>query len=119
MNEKITLSDKVNELWSHYKRSNGKRYTYQDVSEGTGLAVSHIWKIRNGEVKQPSNDTLSKLLQFFGAPANFFDNVTYEDTSQDYERSLVMRSRHLDEKGRAILSTLLDGLVSEMGSDED
>lgn len=112
---KLRVSEKINYLFSHYRKENGKSHTYQEVSEGTGLATSHIWKMRNGEVKKPSPETLEKIREYFNAPSNYFDDVIYEDDSNDYEQSLVMRSRNLTDKGKSILSRLLDGLLSEEG----
>lgn len=64
----------VDQLFRAYRRLDGREYTYREVAEASAgrLAPSHLGKLRNGKVANPSRETLLELCRFFHVPPNYF-----------------------------------------------
>ncbi len=72
-----TLAERLDWLFNHVKKPDGKPYTYQEVADGTAelgyrVTSTGIWKIRNGETQNPGYLVLQVLAQFFKVSPSFF-----------------------------------------------
>ena len=127
-----TLAEKIDLLFKTIKKPDGSQYTYQEVEEGTGKAITgaYIWKLRTGKAENPSYKVLKVLSDFFEVPVSFF----FEEVSEEYLQNLklatqlredgvqhiALRAGDLDEAGkRAVLEMIeyvrkAQGLQSEL-----
>jgi transcriptional regulator with XRE-family HTH domain len=127
-----TLAEKIDLLFKTIKKPDGSQYTYQEVEEGTGKAITgaYVWKLRTGKAENPSYKVLKVLSDFFEVPVSFF----FEEVSEEYLQNLklatqlredgvqhiALRAGDLDEAGkRAVLEMIeyvrkAQGLQSEL-----
>jgi len=128
-----TLAEKIDLLFKTFRKPDGSQYTYQEVEEGTGKAVTgaYVWKLRTGKAENPSYKVLKVLSDFFEVPVSFFFE---EEVSEEYLQNLklatqlreasvqhiALRAGDLDEAGkRAVLEMIeyvrkAQGLQSEL-----
>jgi len=128
-----SLAEKIDLLFKTFKQPDGSEYTYQEVEEGTGKAITgaYVWKLRTGRAKNPSYKVLKVLSDFFQVPVSFFFE---EEVSEEYLQDLklatqlreagvqhiALRAGDLDEAGkRAVLEMIeyvrkAQGLESEL-----
>lgn len=84
-----TVAKLVDELFRTHRRSDGREYTYKDVSLALGGVVepSHISKLRTGKIANPGRETLLCLCRFFHvAPSYFFPEL---DSTYAQEKSYL------------------------------
>ena len=115
-----SLAEKIDLLFKTFKQPDGSEYTYQEVEEGTGKAITgaYVWKLRTGRAKNPSYKVLKVLSDFFQVPVSFFFE---EEVSEEYLQDLklatqlreagvqhiALRAGDLDEAGkRAVLEMI-------------
>jgi len=69
-----TLADKIDFLFETFTKEDGEEYTYQEVEEGTGRAVTgaYVWQLRTGKKSNPGYRVLQALSKFFDVPVGFF-----------------------------------------------
>src|SRR6266496_3348201 len=95
-----TTADLVDHLFKTHLKEDGREYSYQEVSKGTGgeLEASYIAKVRRGVIKNPGRDALKYLCVFFKVPADYFfpdlTPLTSPDKIQD-QFKVVLRSMGL------------------------
>ena len=128
-----TLAEKIDLLFKTFRKPDGSQYTYQEVEEGTGKAITgaYVWKLRTGKAENPSYKVLKVLSDFFQVPVSFFFE---EEVSEEYLQNLklatqlreagvqhiALRAGDLDEAGkRAVLEMIeyvrkAQGLQSEL-----
>jgi len=128
-----TLAEKIDLLFKTFRKPDGSQYTYQEVEEGTGKAITgaYVWKLRTGKAENPSYKVLKVLSDFFEVPVSFFFE---EEVSEEYLQNLklatqlreagvqhiALRAGDLDEAGkRAVLEMIeyvrkAQGLQSEL-----
>jgi transcriptional regulator with XRE-family HTH domain len=128
----MTLSEKVDKdfaqrldaLFKQFMHPDGREYTYEEVQNGTGKAVTagYIWRLRTGKATNPGYWVIKALGDFFGvAPNYFFENETQAsetlseqvnaDLAERFQESsikdIALRASELDENARhAILSMI-------------
>ena len=118
-NEK-SIAELVDALFETHLRPDGKKYTYQEVSDGINgeLEPSYINKVRKGIIKNPGRDALKLLCLFFHVPASYFfpelDSLTAsdEDSEQQKKNSIQMalRSAGLSPEAQAHVGSLIEML---------
>lgn len=108
-----SLSRKLNYLFETKTKPNGKPYTYQEVSDATGLATSYLWKLRHGESESPRKDTVAALAKFFDVePSYFQDDAPLNQTiTEPYILEIAARAQQLTMKGRSVLLNMLNQLL--------
>lgn len=57
---------RINVLRAEKELQEGRKITFRDLTEETGLSMATINRILNGQSKQISFDTLNALCQYFG-----------------------------------------------------
>ena len=92
---KIRLTDiaeKLDCLFQEFKNPQGKEYTYQEIEEGTGRAVTstYVWKLRTGKASNPGFRVLKALSEFFQVPVSYFFE---DDVSPDYLQEMKLASQ--------------------------
>ena len=127
------LAEKIDLLFKTFRKPDGSQYTYQEVEEGTGKAITgaYVWKLRTGKAENPSYKVLKALSDFFQVPVSYFFE---EEVSEEYLQNLklatqlreagvqhiALRAGDLDEAGkRAVLEMIeyvrkAQGLESEL-----
>src|SRR3712207_4893413 len=88
------IASKVDHLFNTIRRPDGKRYTYQQVAEGSGLNFSYLRKLRCGQVQNPSRVVLEKLNAFFGVTPDYWfrtDNTLPATAPQDHQVGVLLR----------------------------
>jgi len=128
-----TLAEKIDLLFKTFKKPDGSQYTYQEVEEGTGKAITgaYVWKLRTGKAENPSYKVLKVLSDFFQVPVSFFFE---EEVSEEYLQNLklatqlrgagvqhiALRAGDLDEAGKRAVMEMIEyvrkaqGLQSEL-----
>lgn len=88
------VAEKVDSLFKSFpKDSEGNEYSYRDVEEGTGGAVTAttVWKLRTGRIHRPSLQVIEALCKFFGVPISYFSSE--KPPSEEYLRNLKLATR--------------------------
>jgi transcriptional regulator with XRE-family HTH domain len=88
-----TVAEKIDSLFKNFKNGDGKEYSYRDVAEGTGGAVTAttVWKLRTGRIQKPSYQVIEALCQFFEVPISYFSSE--KPPSEEYLRNLKLATR--------------------------
>jgi transcriptional regulator with XRE-family HTH domain len=89
-----TVAEKVDSLFKTFpKDSEGNEYSYRDVEEGTGGAVTAttVWKLRTGRIHRPSLQVIEALCQFFNVPISYFSSE--KPASEEYLQNLRLATR--------------------------
>ena len=123
------FSRRLDYLFKRITHSTGVEYTYDEVQQGTGNAVTaqYVWRLRTGNAKNPSYMMIVALSEFFGVePAYFFqdeekaksqaEDVAYErlvkQIRETHMEAITMRASQLDETGREVLVGMLDYILT-------
>lgn len=61
---------RLKELMARKERLEGKRVTYRDVSETTGISTNTLTLLANNRMKQIGLTTISRLLEYFDCEPN-------------------------------------------------
>lgn len=68
-----TLKNRFSELVAKKERKSGRKWTYEAISETTGVAASTLSAYANNKVRRFDAVTVEALLGFFGCtPGEFF-----------------------------------------------
>jgi transcriptional regulator with XRE-family HTH domain len=110
------IASKVDHLFQTITRPDGKQFTYREVSEGSGLNLSYIRKLRVGMVANPSRTALEKLTYFFGVKPDYWfrtDDTIPIQVRQDVDSNTAAsldkeRRNHLDKLLQKIEAANLD-----------
>ncbi|HID65163.1 MAG TPA: XRE family transcriptional regulator [Anaerolineae bacterium] len=110
---------------------NGKEYSYREVENLAGGAVSSttIWKVRTGKIRNPSQKTIRALSTAFQVPVAFFfdENVTQEDIpryrqqyrSEKMVEQITLRSYDLDDEGKQAVLDMINWVRKAQGLDNN
>jgi transcriptional regulator with XRE-family HTH domain len=95
-----SVAEKVDSLFKSFPKEGGGEYSYRDVEEGTGGAVTAttVWKLRTGRIQRPSYQVIEALCRFFGVPIAYFSSE--EPLSEEFLEDLRLATK-LREMGVA------------------
>ena len=138
-----TLAQKVDLLLRTIKHPDGRRFTYEDLYQRTGIKASTISRIRSGENTDPYFRTINALSEAFGIRLSFFStdmteeevrayleqpqNVNYLDElrykqlslqSEEQEKKLhriALRAAYLDDEGLKAITDMIDYVLKQRG----
>ncbi len=116
-----SVAELIDNLFRTYRRSDGREYTYKDVSVALQGIVepSHLSKLRTGKITNPGRDTLLALCRFFQvSPTYFFPELELlqqtpqekEKAKQDALLSVALRSTGLHPEVEKKLEQLIRAL---------
>jgi transcriptional regulator with XRE-family HTH domain len=131
------LAKRIDWLFREFTNPQGREYTYQEVEEGTGKAVTgtYVWKLRTGKATNPGYRVLKAISAFFQVPVSYFFE---EKSSPEYVKDLhlaiklnkegvtriALRASDLDERGKQAVLEMIEyvrkaqGLESALYDDE-
>lgn len=124
----INLANKIDRLFREFTRPDGREYTYQEVEEGTGKAVTgtYVWKLRTGKATNPGYRVLKALSEFFHVPVSyFFDEAPSPDYVQELKLAarlrkagvahIALRASDLDARGRQAVLEMIEYVRKAQG----
>lgn len=118
------IASKVDHLFRTITRPGGKPYTYQQVSDGSGLNLSYIRKLRVGKVANPSRGALEKLSKFFSVSPEYWfrtDDVIPAGTQENHQVGMLFRKiadSSLTEEQLRVLNEMVDALINQLPDKE-
>ena len=120
----MTFSEKLDHLFFHKRKPDGKPYTYVDVINAANgrLSIGHISLMRSGGRPNPTYDVIKILAKVFEVePSYFFDTpeqaVMAEAAGEEEEPAeklegetlqIALRATRLDEGSREVIQSILD-----------
>jgi transcriptional regulator with XRE-family HTH domain len=119
MSDFLSVADQLHVLLSTRTHPDGRTYTLQEVSEGTGVGAATISQMRTGRIKNPQLSTLRALCQFFDIPLRYFETCTVEECyaflqspqaadEQPAEISeIALRATHLSREAQQDILTII------------
>lgn len=119
----MDIAERLDLLFKTVTKSDGQEYSYREIEELTGDAISStaIWKLRAGKTQNPRRSTLEALSRAFQVPVSFFldESVSSEDIpgyrrqyrDQELLEQIALRSQHLDEEGKQAILDMIDYVV--------
>ena len=115
----MDITKRIDTLFKTITKLDGSQYSYREVEELAGRAVTStsIWKARIGKTKSPSQRLLQALSQAFQVPVSYFldddvspadiDNYRAQYSSEKMVEQIALRSAELDDEGKkAILGMI-------------
>jgi len=116
MNEK-TVAELLDSLFKTHTHGNGREFTYVEVTEALNgkVDVSHLSKLRHGQIKNPGRETLLALCQFFKVPSSyFFPELESPPSAEDIElASVVIHAKNISPKVKRKLQELIEAMEEE------
>jgi transcriptional regulator with XRE-family HTH domain len=115
----VDIAKRVDLLFKTIKPGD-REYSYRGVRERAGGAISStaIWKVRKGQITNPSQRLLSALSRAFQVSVDFFsdEDVTEEDVSAYQEQyhseqmveQIALRASELDDEGKQVVLDMID-----------
>jgi len=79
MDEYLPISQQVQILFDEVQHEDGRAFTLQEVSDGTGVSVGTISQLKTGKIQNPQLNTLRELCAFFGVPLRYFETKSVEE----------------------------------------
>jgi transcriptional regulator with XRE-family HTH domain len=113
---------RLDRLFRTVTKPDRTEYTYEEVQEGSGRAVTaaYIWRLRTGKAKNPGYSVIKALSDFFQVEPNYFfldddtvdrmlaqAKITKRLQEEDVE-TIALRASELDEAGRHALLGMID-----------
>lgn len=115
-------------LFKRFTHPDGSEYSYEEVQNGTGKAVTaaYIWRLRTGKATNPGYWVIKALSDFFGVDPNYFfqdeeqaremaakqANTNLADRFQDSSvKDIALRASELDEAGRRAILGMIDYIL--------
>lgn len=115
-------------LFKTIQRSDGSEYSYEEVQDGTGKAVTaaYIWRLRTGKATNPGYWVIKALSDFFGVEPNYFfqdeeqasemaarqANANLADRFQESSvKDIALRASELDDAGRKAILGMIDYIL--------
>lgn len=115
-------------LFRTITRPDGSEYTYEEVQQGTGKAVTaaYIWRLRTGKATNPGYGVIKALSSFFHVDPNYFFQDEKEATAaagrqanadlaarfQDSSiKDVALRASELDEAGRQAILGMIEYIL--------
>lgn len=116
-----TFTEKLDHLFKTVTKPDGTEYTYEEVEEGIGKAVtaSYIWRLRTGKARNPGYRVLKALSDFFNVEPNYFfqDDTTEESLARSNlakrledarVEGIALRASELDDAGKQALLEMIE-----------
>ncbi len=117
-------------LFKRIKQPDGSEYSYEEVQNGTGKAVTaaYIWRLRTGKATNPGYWVIKALSNFFDVDPNYFfqdedrareiaDKRINANLAEQLQESSVkdvaLRASKLDEDGRQAILGMIDYLLKQ------
>lgn len=121
---------RLDHLFKRFTHPDGSEYSYEEVQNGTGKAVTaaYIWRLRTGKATNPGYWVIKALSDFFGVDPNyFFQNemqasemvakqarANLADRFQESSvKDIALRASELDEAGRQTLLDMIDYILQK------
>lgn len=122
-----SFAERLDYLFHHITHPDGREYSYEEVQNGTGKAVTsaYIWRLRTGKATNPGFWVLKALSEFFDVePSYFFRSeeeskkiVERHKLATELENSSVkviaMRASELDEQGRQAILGMMEYILQK------
>lgn len=124
MTEYLPIADQINLLFEHILRPDNRPYTLKEVTESTGLNLASLSHMRTGKITNPQINTVRSLAEFFGVPLSYFATTSVDecfaiisqrenpDEAPREVTEISFRARHLSEKARHDLLTIIQWITS-------
>ena len=119
--DRETFSEKLDHLFKTVIKPDGTEYTYEEVEEGTGKAMtaSYIWRLRTGKARNPGYRVIKALSDFFNVEPNYFfrDGTTEESLARSNlakrleiagVEGIALRASEMDEAGKQALLEMIE-----------
>ena len=110
------FADKLNMLFEMKRKSDGSKYSQEDVIQGTNgvLTRAYLWKLRTGRAKNPGFNIVQALADFFEVDINFFrtdesqpEEIVEKSVRDELLEQMSLRaSMHSDDTIKAIISMM-------------
>ena len=97
MDDYLPLSEQIKILFDSVRHPDGRPFTLQEVSEGSGVSLGTIGQMRSGKLKNPQLNTLRALAQFFSVPLRYFETTTREECYSLITDPAMMEQPRLNE----------------------
>lgn len=115
-------------LFKTIRRPDGGEYSYEEVQNGTGKAVTaaYIWRLRTGKATNPGYWVIKALSDFFHIDPNYFFqneaearqiandqvNTALAVRFQDHSvKDIALRASELDEAGRQAILGMIEYIL--------
>lgn len=120
-----TVAELVNALFATHRKSNGREYSNADVAKALNGRVdpSHLSRLRAGQIKNPSRETLLALCTFFKVPSSYFfpelkeieeaEKAEEEEETKEDPIAIATRFSNLSPAVRKKLDELLRALEDD------
>lgn len=122
------FAQRLDNLFKQFTHPDGREFSYEEVQNGTGKAVTaaYIWRLRTGKATNPGYWVIKALSDFFGVdPSYFFQegrqaaemvnkqaNVNLADRFQESSvKDIALRASELDEAGRQAILGMIDYIL--------
>lgn len=122
------FAQRLDNLFKHFTHPDGREFSYEEVQNGTGKAVTaaYIWRLRTGKATNPGYWVIKALSDFFGVdPSYFFQderqaaemvniqaNVNLADRFQESSvKDIALRASEMDEAGRQAILGMIDYIL--------
>lgn len=116
----MDIANRIDLLFKTITKSDGSQYSYREVEELAGRAVTStsIWKARTGKTNKPSQRLLQALSQAFQVPVSCFldENVSSADIanyraqyhSEKMVEQIALRSADLGDEGKEAILNMIN-----------
>jgi len=95
------LAEKIDRLFKSFTKPDGSEYTYREVEEGTGNAITaaYVWRLRTGKADNPGYRVLAALCHFFGVSITYFfsDEPEAEAYVEDLKLAKALRKTGVEQ----------------------
>jgi transcriptional regulator with XRE-family HTH domain len=122
------FAQRLDHLFKQFTHPDGSEFSYEEVQNGTGKAVTaaYIWRLRTGKASNPGYWVIKALSDFFGVDPNYFfqdekkakeiasKQVNVDLAKQLQENSvkdIALRASKLDEDGRQAILGMIDYIL--------
>jgi len=130
----MDIAAKTDALFQTITKEDGKEYTYREVAKRSDDAFSSttVWKVRTGQIKNPSFKVLKGICKAFGVPITYYtDESASEESIPKYQakryhkqmtEQILRRAHQLDANGKKAVLDMVNYILKlqeqSEGSDE-
>jgi transcriptional regulator with XRE-family HTH domain len=75
----LPFSEQLRILFEVRQHVEGRNYTLQEVSGGTGIALATLSQMRTGKIRNPQLNTVREIAHFFDVPLRYFETISTEE----------------------------------------
>lgn len=123
------FAQRLDRLFRTHVKPDGSEYSYEEVQNGTGKAVTaaYIWRLRTGRATNPGLGVIMAISHFFGIDPGYF---VHDDSAEarkmveshanvdlaarlgdDAVKNIALRASELDEAGKQALLSMIDYIL--------